>query len=139
MGIEYIALTPLSVSNHRVTAADQRCVRFWCEKPRHTSQLQPWHRFCYCAFYRLLGHISAHQMVLLFMHQSEDQMRTTVTLDDDLLAKAIKLTGGLDRSTVLREGLKALIERESALRLAKLGGTQPQLEAVPRRRSSGSR
>jgi Arc/MetJ family transcription regulator len=78
-------------------------------------------------------------MVLLLMHQSEDRMRTTVTLDDDLLAKAIKLTGGLDRSTVLREGLKALIERESALRLAKLGGSQPQLEAVPRRRSSGSR
>jgi len=43
-----------------------------------------------------------------------------------LLAKAVKLTGGLDRSGVLREGLKALIERESALRLAKLGGTQPQ-------------
>jgi Arc/MetJ family transcription regulator len=68
----------------------------------------------------------------------EDPMRTTVTLDDDLLAKAIKLTGGLDRSTVLREGLKALIERESALRLAKLGGTQPQLEPVPRRRSSAA-
>jgi Arc/MetJ family transcription regulator len=68
----------------------------------------------------------------------EDQMRTTVTLDDDLLAKAIKLTGGLDRSTVLREGLKALIERESALRLAKLGATQPQLEPVPRRRSSAA-
>jgi hypothetical protein len=47
-------------------------------------------------------------------------MRTTVTLDDDLLAKATKMMGGLDRSTVLREGLKALIERESAIRLAKL-------------------
>jgi len=65
----------------------------------------------------------------------EDTMRTTVTLDDDLLAKAVKLTGGLDRSTVLREGLKALIERESAARLAKLGGTQPKLESVPRRRA----
>ncbi len=63
-------------------------------------------------------------------------MRTTVTLDDNLLARAMKLSGGLDRSTVLREGLKALIERESALRLAKLGGTQPQLESVPRRRSA---
>jgi Arc/MetJ family transcription regulator len=62
-------------------------------------------------------------------------MRTTVTLDDDLLAKAVKLTGGLDRSTVLREGLKAMIERESAFRLARLGGTQPQLEYVPRRRA----
>jgi Arc/MetJ family transcription regulator len=67
-----------------------------------------------------------------------DSMRTTVTLDDDLLAKAVKLTGGLDRSTVLREGLKALIERESAARLAKLGGTQPQLEPVPRRRAAAT-
>ena len=58
-------------------------------------------------------------------------MRTTVTLDSDLLAKATKMMGGLDRSTVLREGLKALIERESAMRLAKLGGTQPQLKPVP--------
>jgi Arc/MetJ family transcription regulator len=63
-------------------------------------------------------------------------MRTTVTLDDDLLARAIKMMGGLDRSTVLREGLKALIERESATRLARLGGTQPQLEPVPRRRAA---
>jgi Arc/MetJ family transcription regulator len=63
-------------------------------------------------------------------------MRTTVTLDDDLLAKATKMMGGLDRSTVLREGLKALIERESALRLAKLGGTQPQLQPVFRRRAA---
>jgi Arc/MetJ family transcription regulator len=65
-------------------------------------------------------------------------MRTTVTLDDDLLAKAMKLTRGLDRSSVLREALKALIERESALRLAKLGGTQPQLEPVARRRSAAA-
>lgn len=72
------------------------------------------------------------------MHWLEDPMRTTVTLDDDLLAKAMKLTRGLDRSSVLREGLKALIERESALRLAKLGGTQPQLEPVPRRRSAAA-
>lgn len=67
-----------------------------------------------------------------------ESMRTTVTLDDDLLAKAVKLTGGLDRSTVLREGLKALIERESAARLARLGGTQPQLEPVPRRRPASA-
>jgi Arc/MetJ family transcription regulator len=63
-------------------------------------------------------------------------VRTTVTLDDELLAKAVKLTGTADRSTVLREGLKALIERESARRLAKLGGTQPRLAPVPRRRSA---
>ena len=61
-------------------------------------------------------------------------MRTTITIDDDLLAKAMKLTGPLDRSTMVREGLKALIERESAKRLARLGGTQPALKAVRRRR-----
>lgn len=61
-------------------------------------------------------------------------MRTTVTLDEALLAKASKLTGPLDRSALLHEGLKALIERESAKRLAKLGGSQPNLKAAPRRR-----
>ena len=61
-------------------------------------------------------------------------MRTTINIDDELLAKAIKLTGSLDRSAMVREGLKALIERESARRLARLGGTQPELKAPPRRR-----
>lgn len=61
-------------------------------------------------------------------------MRTTINIDDDLLAKAAKLTGPLDRSAMVREGLKALIQRESAKRLAQLGGTQPDLKAAPRRR-----
>lgn len=61
-------------------------------------------------------------------------MRTTINIDDDLLAKASKLTGRLDRSGMVREGLKALIERESARRLARLGGTQPNLKPAPRRR-----
>jgi Arc/MetJ family transcription regulator len=61
-------------------------------------------------------------------------MRTTVNLDESLMAKAIKLTGPLDRSTLLQEGLKALIERESAKRLARLGGSQPNLKVAPRRR-----
>ncbi len=61
-------------------------------------------------------------------------MRTTVTLDEDLLARAIKLAGPLDRSALLHEGLKALIERESAKRLARLGGSQPKLKVPPRRR-----
>lgn len=64
-------------------------------------------------------------------------MRTTINIDDDLLAKAAKLTGSLDRSAMVREGLKALIERESARRLARLGGTQRELKA-PRRRRQGS-
>ena len=61
-------------------------------------------------------------------------MRTTVNLDESLLAKAIKLTGPLDRSALLHESLKALIERESAKRLAKLGGSQPKLKVAPRGR-----
>lgn len=61
-------------------------------------------------------------------------MRTTVNLDENLVAKAINLTGPLDRSALLHEGLKALIERESAKRLAKLGGSQAKLKAAPRRR-----
>lgn len=61
-------------------------------------------------------------------------MRTTINIDDELLAKAAKLTGPLDRSAVVREGLKALIQRESARRLARLGGSQPPLKAAPRRR-----
>ena len=51
-------------------------------------------------------------------------MRTTINIDDDLLAKATRQTGPLDRSALIREGLKALIERESAKRLARLGGSQ---------------
>ncbi|HMN76423.1 MAG TPA: type II toxin-antitoxin system VapB family antitoxin [Burkholderiaceae bacterium] len=62
-------------------------------------------------------------------------MRTTVNIDDDLLAKATRLAGPMDRTAILSEGLKALIERESAKRLARLGGTQPALKTVPRRRT----
>ena len=62
-------------------------------------------------------------------------MRTTINIDDELLAKAQRLTGMQEKATLLREGLKALIERESARRLAALGGTEPRLEAAPRRRS----
>lgn len=65
-------------------------------------------------------------------------MRTTITIDDELLAKAIRLIGPMDRTAVLSEGLKALIERESARRLARLGGSQPGLKAPPRRRLDDS-
>ena len=61
-------------------------------------------------------------------------MRTTINIDDDLLAKATKLAGPLDRSAMVREALKALIERESARRLALLGGSQPNLTITRRRR-----
>jgi Arc/MetJ family transcription regulator len=65
-------------------------------------------------------------------------MRTTITLDDELLAKAESYTGLKEKSALVREALKALIERESARRLARLGGTEPNLVAPPRRRSQRS-
>ena len=62
-------------------------------------------------------------------------MRTTVNLDDTLLEQAQRLTGVNERSALMREALAALIQRESALRLARLGGSEPRLEAVGRRRT----
>ncbi len=62
-------------------------------------------------------------------------MRTTVNLDDAMLDRAAALTGVRERSALLREALQALIERESARRLARLGGTEPDLVPAPRRRS----
>ena len=61
-------------------------------------------------------------------------MRTTINIDDELLAKATSLASQKDRTAVISEALRALIERESARRLARLGGSQPALEPVPRRR-----
>lgn len=61
-------------------------------------------------------------------------MRTTLSLDDELLDQAQSMTGLKEKSALVREALKALIERESARRLARLGGTEPGLEAAPRRR-----
>ena len=62
-------------------------------------------------------------------------MRTTLTIDDELLAEAQRLCGVTEKAALVREGLRALIERESARRLARLGGSEPQLEPVPRRRT----
>lgn len=61
-------------------------------------------------------------------------MRTTLNLDDHLLDEAQRVTGMKERTALIHEGLKALIERESARRLARLGGSEPQLQPVPRRR-----
>ncbi len=65
-------------------------------------------------------------------------MRTTVALDDALLANAQALTGVKEKSALLREALKALIERESARRLARLGGSQPGFMPGRRRRPRSS-
>jgi Arc/MetJ family transcription regulator len=61
-------------------------------------------------------------------------MRTTIALDDDLVRIAQEYTGVEERTALIREALKALIERESARRLAALGGTMPRLKNIPRRR-----
>lgn len=63
-------------------------------------------------------------------------MRTTLNIDDDLFAQAVELTGMHEKSALLRESLKALIERESAKRLALLAGTESKLQAIPRRQSA---
>ncbi len=62
-------------------------------------------------------------------------MRTTLNIDDQLLDEAQRITGMTEKAVLVREGLRALIERESARRLARLGGSEPQLESVSRRRS----
>ena len=61
-------------------------------------------------------------------------MRTTMNIDDALLAEAHRLTGIAERTALVHEGLRALIQRESSRRLARLGGTEPTLVAPPRRR-----
>ena len=63
-------------------------------------------------------------------------MRTTINLDDELLTEAQRITGMKERTALIHEGLRALIERESARRLARLGGSEPRLQPVHRRRSA---
>ena len=65
-------------------------------------------------------------------------MRTTLNIDDELISEAQRITGMKERTALIHEGLKALIERESARRLARLGGTEPRLKPIPRRRSERS-
>lgn len=66
-------------------------------------------------------------------------MRTTLTIDDELFAKAQALAEpGMDKSELLRECVRAFIQRQSARRLAALGGGAPDIEAVPRRREEPS-
>ncbi len=63
-------------------------------------------------------------------------MRTTLAMDDELLDRAQSFTGLKERSAIVHEALKALIERESARRLARLGGSEPDLQDTPRRRAA---
>jgi len=77
--------------------------------------------------------------MLDLMHHSPgaEGMRTTVNLDEALLAEARRLSGVEERTALLHEALRALIARESARRLARLGGSEPRLKSAPRRRSGG--
>jgi Arc/MetJ family transcription regulator len=64
-------------------------------------------------------------------------MRTTLNIDDELLEKATKVTGIKEKTSLVRMGLEALIARESSKRLAKMGGTEKNLEPISRRRAEG--
>ncbi len=68
--------------------------------------------------------------ICIFMH-----MRTTLNIDDALLAKAKRLSGLKEKTAIVHAGLEALVALESARRLAALGGTEKDLRAVHRRRS----
>ncbi|WP_137890800.1 type II toxin-antitoxin system VapB family antitoxin [Ramlibacter sp. 2FC] len=65
-------------------------------------------------------------------------MRTTLNLDDELLAQAQQISGVTERTQLIREALLALVQRESARRLARLGGTETQLQPIPRRRDASA-
>ena len=65
-------------------------------------------------------------------------MRTTLNIDEALLRQAARLTGVREKTALVRRGLEALIARESAGRLAALGGTEKALKPIPRRRSRGN-
>jgi Arc/MetJ family transcription regulator len=63
-------------------------------------------------------------------------MRTTINIEDKLLAKAADLTGIREKTALVKKGLEALIAQESSRRLARLGGTETKLQETPRRRAS---
>ncbi len=73
---------------------------------------------------------------MMYSNCQDTIMRTTVNIDDELMKAAQRLTGIKEKAVLLRAGLTALIEQESARRLAKLGGSEPQLSKVSRRRVS---
>jgi Arc/MetJ family transcription regulator len=72
------------------------------------------------------------------MNKDRTILRTTISLDRELLEEAQRLTGLKERTALIHEGLRALIQRESARRLARLGGSEAQLDLPTRRRPSSS-
>ena len=82
-------------------------------------------------------HIDMYIVMLPYLTISEiDPVRTTLNIDDELLLRAQQLTGIDEKTALVRQGLEALIARESARRLAKLGGSDPSLKDIPRRRTA---
>jgi Arc/MetJ family transcription regulator len=75
---------------------------------------------------------------MLHVMTRRDTVRTTVTIDDELIDRAMALSGTRETSALLKQGLRALIEQESARRLARLGGSDPAATAAPRRRESSA-
>ena len=74
--------------------------------------------------------------MIVILKRKDIFMRTTINLDDNLLAQAARISGLTERTLLIHEGLQALIERESARRLARLSGTQKALKVPPRRRAA---
>jgi len=72
----------------------------------------------------------------LYILNDEDKMRTTLNIKDDILEKAVRLTGIREKTSLVNKGLEALIALESSKRLAKLGGTEKDLKKIKRRRPS---
>jgi Arc/MetJ family transcription regulator len=70
-----------------------------------------------------------------FMHTKGADMRTTLNIEDSLLDTAAKLTGITEKTSLVRLGLQTLIAKESAKRLARLAGTEKDLQTIPRRRT----
>lgn len=75
-----------------------------------------------------------HRLMMNMVQRGGGALRTTIALDDELVARAQELTGERKTSALVREALKALIEREAARRLILLGGSDPDAEGSPRRR-----
>ncbi len=78
-----------------------------------------------------------HIVMCYLMPFEVPTMRTTLNIDDQLYEEAVRLTGVKEKTALLREGLKALIQRESARRLARLGSSEPQLNEIRRHRDAG--
>jgi len=92
---------------------------------------------CLCIHLILRYAYKQHILMHVLMPAEVQPMRTTLNIDDQLYEEAVRLTGVKEKTALLRESLKALIQRESARRLARLGGSEPQLDDIPRRRNDG--